>query len=92
MNAVEGDLILLDKEAKCADDLEETEEEEEKEVESRAQVRALDKEECEKYTIYDIVLPLPGYDIIYPEHLRNDYKEALEEHGLTLEMTKQKVQ
>lgn len=93
MNVVEGDLILLEKEeVQLSDILEEEELGEEKEVKSKAQVRALDKEECDKYTIYDIVLPLPGYDIIYPEHLRNEYKEALEEHGLTLEMTKQKVQ
>lgn len=83
---------MLEKEVQLSDVLEEEEVGAEKDIKSKAQARALGKDECDKYTIYDIVLPLPGYDIIYPEHLRDEYKEALEEHGLTLEMTKQKVQ
>ncbi|KAJ8966700.1 hypothetical protein NQ314_003350 [Rhamnusium bicolor] len=57
----------------------------------KQEIIALTADELSNYTIYDIVLPLPGYDINYPEHLKEYYKEALEEYGLTLEMTKQKV-
>lgn len=54
-------------------------------------VKALTAEECANYTIYDVVLPLPGYDITYPENMKDCYKEILEKYGLSLEMTKQKV-
>lgn len=47
--------------------------------------------ELEKYTIYDIVLPLPGFDVIYPENMKEFYEEELEKYGLSLEMPKQKV-
>ena len=38
--------------------------------------RALTKEQAEsgEYTIFDIVLPMPGYDILYPAYLENFYK------------------
>lgn len=55
------------------------------------EVKTIKAEDIKNYTMYDIVLPLPGYDIKYPENLKQYYKEALEEHGLTLEMTRQKV-
>lgn len=29
-------------------------------------VKHLTEDELEKYTIYDIVLPLPGYDVVLP--------------------------
>lgn len=47
--------------------------------------RALEPEEVEsgKFSIHDIVLPLPGYDIVYPEHLKAMYIELMgrEENG-----------
>ncbi|XP_044752070.1 pseudouridylate synthase 7 homolog [Coccinella septempunctata] len=57
----------------------------------KQQVKALTESELSKYTIYDIVLPLPGYDVIYPENLKEEYKEELGKYGLTLEMPKQSV-
>lgn len=42
--------------------------------------RALTKEEAESgnYTIFDVVLPTPGYDIIYPENeMRKFYEEFM---------------
>lgn len=50
------------------------------------------EENLSKYTIYDVVMPLPGYDIEYPNNeVKTWYKELLEEYGLSLEMPKQKV-
>ncbi|KAH1013909.1 hypothetical protein HUJ04_002830 [Dendroctonus ponderosae] len=62
-----------------------------KEKKGRFTVRPLTSDELYNYSIYDIVLPLPGYDVVYPEHLKEYYKEAIEEHGLTLEMPEKKV-
>ena len=41
--------------------------------------RALTNEEAEsgEYTIFDVVLPTPGYDILYPAHLENFYESFM---------------
>nr|CAI5848544.1 unnamed protein product [Callosobruchus analis] len=98
---VEGDLVLISsneevcnetKDIHFDDEQNELEEEElVTEKNSKLGVKVLDKEDLENYTVYDIVLPTPGYDVVYPENLKLYYKEALEEFGLTLEMPKQKV-
>lgn len=62
-----------------------------KKEEKTTTVRPLSSEELDKYTIFDVVLPLPGYDVVYPDNLKDDYKEVIEEYGLKLEMPKQKV-
>ncbi|GJQ67294.1 hypothetical protein Trydic_g8195 [Trypoxylus dichotomus] len=55
-------------------------------------VKVLTNEDLERYSIYDVVLPMPGYDITYPDNIVKEwYKNTLEEHGLTLEMPKQSV-
>lgn len=58
---------------------------------TRQQVKALTESELSNYSIYDIVLPLPGYDVEYPENMKEEYKNELEKYGLTLEMPKQSV-
>lgn len=68
-----------------------TTESEAKKEEKTTTVRPLSSEELDKYTIFDVVLPLPGYDVVYPDNLKDDYKEVIEEYGLKLEMPKQKV-
>ncbi|CAH1986061.1 unnamed protein product [Acanthoscelides obtectus] len=100
LKPVEGDLILVGDKEICneTDGIDICEEEEETEKEdisngstSKIEVKALTQEDLENYTLYDIVLPTPGYDVVYPENLKQYYKEALEEYGLVLEMPKQKV-
>lgn len=57
----------------------------------KQKVKELTSEDLPKYTIFDVVLPLPGFDITYPEHMKEFYKERIEQFGLSLEMPKQKV-
>lgn len=55
-------------------------------------VKVLCEEDLDKYSIFDIVLPLPGFDVKYPDNQVKDwYIEILQESGLELEMPKQKV-
>lgn len=68
------------------------EEESSTESSARQEVKILTEEDLENYTMHDVVLPQPGYDIKYPANeALNWYKELLEEVGLSLEMPKQKV-
>ncbi|KAK9869840.1 hypothetical protein WA026_003566 [Henosepilachna vigintioctopunctata] len=60
-------------------------------IEQKQQVKALTQSDLSNYTIFDIVMPLPGYDVQYPENMKDEYREELEKYGLTLEMPKQKV-
>ncbi|KAG1670926.1 Pseudouridylate synthase 7 [Nymphon striatum] len=60
-----------------------------------AKVKILTEEDVEllKFSIYDVVLPLPGYDVIYPENkmIKEFYKELLEKDGLDIDNMKVKV-
>ncbi|XP_066152002.1 pseudouridylate synthase 7 homolog [Euwallacea fornicatus] len=97
LNPVEGDLVLIDKMDEEGLKGNENDEEEIEDyvtaetIKNRLIARPLTAEELHNYSIFDIVLPLPGFDIIYPENLKQLYKEVLEGYGLSLEMPKQKV-
>ncbi|XP_052283945.1 pseudouridylate synthase 7 homolog isoform X2 [Dreissena polymorpha] len=49
----------------------------------KARPVVLDEASIGKYTIYDVVLPLPGFDSVYPDNnLQGLYKEVMEKDGL----------
>ena len=61
---------------------------------SRLKVSALTEEDLKsgRYTIHDIVLPLPGYDVVYPDNEFKDYyKTALAADGLDINNMRNKV-
>ncbi|XP_060948687.1 pseudouridylate synthase 7 homolog isoform X1 [Limanda limanda] len=52
----------------------------------------LSAEEAENHTIHDIVMPLPGFDVIYPtHHVGKGYKELLTADGLDIDNMRHKV-
>lgn len=56
-------------------------------VASNMSVRALTADDLvsNNYTIYDVVLPLPGSAVQYPSHLRTVYDQLMAEHNVTTE-------
>lgn len=80
LKAVVGDLILVDKKVEDSNGLED--------VKRRniTVAKTLTEEDIKskKYTIYDVVLPTPGYDVVYPnnEKLKNCYVELMKKDGL----------
>uniref|UniRef100_A0A8C6VWN5 Pseudouridylate synthase 7 homolog n=1 Tax=Nothobranchius furzeri TaxID=105023 RepID=A0A8C6VWN5_NOTFU len=52
----------------------------------------LSAEEAETHTIHDIVMPLPGFDVIYPSHhIGEGYREMLTADGLDIDNMRHKV-
>ena len=50
---------------------------------SSVKVKVLAAEDLDKYTLADVVLPLPGFDIKYPEGpLYEKYKDIMAADGL----------
>ncbi|KAJ2939594.1 hypothetical protein O0L34_g14310 [Tuta absoluta] len=51
-------------------------------------VRILTQEDVdsERYTIFDIIMPLPGHMVVYPPNMKEYYEELLTKDGLTLDM------
>ena len=49
------------------------------------------KENVNNYCIQDMVLPVPGYDVTYPVHLMDIYKELLSRDEFDLDSFKHKV-
>lgn len=51
---------------------------------NRKEVIFIDKNNIHKFTIYDVVLPLPQHDAIYPANeVANWYKDLLMEDGVS---------
>ncbi|CAL9695131.1 unnamed protein product [Knipowitschia caucasica] len=52
----------------------------------------LTAEEAATHSIHDIVMPLPGFDVIYPSHhVGSGYKEMLEADGLDINNMRHKI-
>ncbi|KAM4619370.1 LOW QUALITY PROTEIN: pseudouridylate synthase 7 homolog [Polymixia lowei] len=52
----------------------------------------LSAEEAENHSIHDIVMPLPGFDVIYPSHhVGKGYREMLTVDGLDIDNMRHKV-
>ncbi|KAH9644780.1 hypothetical protein HF086_016274 [Spodoptera exigua] len=51
-------------------------------------VKVLTQEDIDsgKYTMADVVMPLPGYSVDYPPNMKEYYEEQLKSVGLTLDM------
>lgn len=99
LEVIEGDLVFkeepLQTETIIDDNIEDENEvvEETKESTFKGMVRPLTKEDVEsgKFTIFDIVLALPGFDITYPTNsIGNLYEEMLADDELSSEKLKGK--
>ncbi|KAG7194973.1 uncharacterized protein KQ657_004084 [Scheffersomyces spartinae] len=82
-----GDLVLDDKKATATVEEDNDDDFKEDVYESNiVRARALTEEEVSsgKYTIFDVVLPTPGFDIVYPsnEQLRSVYVDVMAKDGL----------
>ncbi|XP_071778833.1 pseudouridylate synthase 7 homolog [Centroberyx gerrardi] len=52
----------------------------------------LSAEEAERHSIHDTVMPLPGFDVIYPSHhVGKGYREMLSADGLDIDHMRHKV-
>ena len=62
---------------------------------SRIKVRQLTEEDLDsstQYSIYDVVMPLPGYDVMYPGNSMKDwYRELMDKDGLDVDNMRHKV-
>ncbi|CAH3151205.1 unnamed protein product [Porites lobata] len=61
---------------------------------SRTAVTVLTEEHLTsgQYTIHDVVLPLPGYDVVYPDnHMKDHYKKIMADDGLDISNMRHKV-
>ncbi|OLL22511.1 hypothetical protein NEOLI_002656 [Neolecta irregularis DAH-3] len=89
MKPVKGDLVLITSQEQAEQDADPFDPEAPefstniqpmKEV---TRARPLSEEELHSYTIYDVVLPLPGFDIIYPDNeIRDAYVEIMKKDEL----------
>lgn len=97
----EGDLIMVEEknaESRKVTSIDEDGEEFEEDVAGTLsdKVRALTKEDIDsgKYSIYDVVLPSPGYDVVYPTspELMSVYEDVMTKDGLDPHNMRRRVQ
>ncbi|CAC5413003.1 truD [Mytilus coruscus] len=87
LQPVIGDLVLTEE----IQELHESEDSENKDI-NIIQPIVLDDKNVSQYSILDVVLPLPGHDVTYPENqVRKWYETLLAGDGLTLDSFKHKI-
>lgn len=92
LKPVAGDLIMESEQPILhnEDDTDDIEDENDLDLKAKQNVRVITQEEIDsnQFSITDVVLPLPGFDIKYPENdLADAYKELLAKDGLDLSVT-----
>lgn len=92
----EGDLVIIDPEDKPkSEEAEDSDFEEDVATNNFIRAKPLTKEDVElgKYSIFDIVLPLPGFDILYPTNpqLKQVYIDSMAKDGLNPDKMGRKV-
>ncbi|XP_023944942.2 pseudouridylate synthase 7 homolog [Bicyclus anynana] len=83
-----------DAEKKTTEDKPDTDKKEVKATDKRPKsktmipVKVLTQEDCDsgRYSIFDVVLPLPGYSVQYPPNMEDYYKQLLTKDELKLDM------
>ncbi len=59
---------------------------------SKAEVDVITRERLSEYTIHDVLLPLPGFDVKWPENeAKEEMLKLLSEDGVTLELLQHRV-
>lgn len=102
LKPIVGDLVFKDNESKevpveviDGEENKEDEEEEEEEIDVNnvkfPEVETISEENLSKYTIFDVVYPLPGCDVSYPDNeIGKWYIDLLAKDGLTSEKLSKK--
>jgi len=103
LKPIVGDLVFKDNESKEVpvevidgeENKEDEEEEEEEEIDVNnvkfPEVETISEENLSKYTIFDVVYPLPGCDVSYPDNeIGKWYIDLLAKDGLTSEKLSKK--
>ncbi|KAL4625058.1 pseudouridylate synthase 7-like [Arapaima gigas] len=59
---------------------------------SGGKARVLSEQDAENHTIHDVVMPLPGFDVIYPtHHVGQAYRDMLASDGLDIDNMRHKI-
>lgn len=100
LKPIVGDLVFKDSESKevldeviDGEEIKEEDEEEETDINivKFPEVETISEENLSKYTIFDVVYPLPGCDISYPKNeIGKWYVDLLAKDGLTSEKLSKK--
>lgn len=90
MNVVEGDLVIVDESTKIeeeedVDDILDGGEDLRKDTFVRARPVTAKEIEQKRFNIFDVVLPSPGFDVVYPENaeIRQVYVDVMSKDGLS---------
>lgn len=80
---IDNELVADDDEVEPEKDGEQKDDSNQRAQRNQRKVIAIDSETIKNYTIYDVLLPLPGYGITYPANeVAGWYTELLEADGL----------